>query len=202
MAFMAALSLLLAACGGTGSEPVDAETPDQAASTTAATDRSEDETDHSEDETDHSEDETDHSEHETDTHDEEETDHSEDELADGARTVDVVLTEFAFEPLGVEVKAGETVTFLISNEGAIDHEFRLSNPHRIEEHLAAGHDDHDDEGSHHSEDGDLYIQLAPGEKGELTVTFPEDTSLYTEIACLLPGHHEAGMIGRLEYVES
>ena len=40
------------------------------------------------------------------------------------------------------------------------------------------------------------------ETTELVVVFPEDTSLYTEIACLLPGHYEAGMKGDIEYSDS
>jgi len=31
------------------------------------------------------------------------------------------------------------------------------------------------------------------------VTFPEDTTLFTEVACLLPGHYEAGMAADIEY---
>jgi uncharacterized cupredoxin-like copper-binding protein len=124
------------------------------------------------------------------------------EEADGAadRTVDVIMDEFTFEPSVFEVSAGETVRFVVVNEGAIEHEFRASNAHRIEEHLASGHDDHDDdEEDHHEEDGDIVLVLQPGETGEVTVTFPEDTTIYTEIACLLPGHYEAGMKAPIDY---
>jgi uncharacterized cupredoxin-like copper-binding protein len=78
------------------------------------------------------------------------------------------------------------------NEGAIAHEFRLSNAHRVEEHLASGHEGHDESGGHHG-DADVVQQLEPGDEGEVTVTFPEDVSFFTEIACLIPGHYEAGM---------
>lgn len=118
---------------------------------------------------------------------------------DDERTIEIVMTDFAFDPEQLEVSAGETVRFVVFNEGAVDHEFRLSNSHRIEEHMASGHGDHDEEGGHHSEEGDVYIELEPGEQGELTFTFPEDTTLYTETACLLPGHYEAGMKGTISY---
>ena len=59
------------------------------------------------------------------------------------RMIQITMSEFAFEPTSIEVSAGETVTFMIENVGAIEHEFRLSNAHRIEEHIASGHADHD-----------------------------------------------------------
>ena len=108
------------------------------------------------------------------------------------------MTDFAFSPAVVNAVAGETVTFAVANDGAIVHEFRLSNAHRIEEHLASGHDHHDEDGGHHG-DADVVLQLEPGETGEVTVTFPEDVNLFTEVACLIPGHYEAGMKGVLQY---
>lgn len=127
-----------------------------------------------------------------------------DDSADSVRTIDIVMTDFAFEPETLEVNAGETVRFVVVNEGAVDHEFRLSNSHRIEEHLASDHDDHEEgeeEGGHHEEDGDVFVVLEPGQTGELTVTFPDDLTVYTETACLLPGHYEAGMKGVISYTD-
>lgn len=115
-------------------------------------------------------------------------------------TIDVSLSEFSFSPENFEVTAGTTVAFVVINEGVIEHEFRVSNEHRIEEHLAAGHEDHGaEEGSHHDEGGDYILLVQPGETAELVVTFPEDTTIYTEIACLLPGHYEAGMKAPISY---
>jgi len=132
----------------------------------------------------------------------EDDDHSEgDDHADVDRTVEIVMTDFAFEPEQLEVSSGETIRFVVINAGAVDHEFRLSNAHRIEEHLASGHEDHDHEEGHH-EGGDVFIVLEPDETGELVVTFPEDTTVYTETACLLPGHYEAGMKGTINYTDS
>lgn len=124
------------------------------------------------------------------------------EESDSERTIDIVMTDYTFEPEQIEVSAGETVTFLVVNDGAVDHEFRLSNAHRIEEHLASGHGDHDEEGGHHEEDGDVFVVLEPGQTDELTVTFPQDTTVYTEAACLLPGHYEAGMKGAISYTDA
>jgi uncharacterized cupredoxin-like copper-binding protein len=149
----------------------------------------------------------DHAEDETHAEDE---DHAEDETpeaADADRVIQVSMSEFAFDP-AIEVTAGETITFMVINAGVVEHEFRLSNAHRIEEHIAAGHEDHDeggdmdddmDEGGSHEENADIMIMVAAGETGEVTVTFPTDTTLYTQVACLIPGHYEAGMHAELSY---
>lgn len=141
--------------------------------------------------------------HEDEAHEEEEphedvADHTEehedgdhDEAAEADRVVEVVLTEFAIEMSDTRFSAGETVLFEVVNEGAIEHEFRLSNAHRIEEHLEGGHEDHDATG-HHG-DGDVFVHLLAGEDGHLLVTFSDDTEFFTEAACLLPGHYEAEM---------
>ena len=135
---------------------------------------------------------TGHADHSTDMGDTSDT-----SLGDADRVVTIVMTDLAFAPDHLEVSAGETIRFAVSNEGALVHEFRLSNAHRIEEHLASGHEDHGDDGHH--EDGDVVLELEAGETGEMTVTFSDDETLFTEIACLIPGHYEAGMKAPLAY---
>ena len=145
------------------------------------------------------------------THDDAEAAHEEDEAAhdeeavDADRVIEVSMTELSFAPDALTVAAGETIQFVVTNVGQIEHEFRLSNEHRIEEHMASGHADHDgdgeesaEEGGHHG-DTDIVLLLEAGETGEVTVTFPEDSTLFTEIACLIPGHYEAGMKAPLDY---
>jgi uncharacterized cupredoxin-like copper-binding protein len=137
-------------------------------------------------------------------HDAAETAHDDDEpvaAGDADRVIAVEMTELEFSPVEYEVFAGETIRFEVTNEGLIEHEFRLSNTHRIEEHIAAGHADHDAEGGHH-EDIDIVLLVQSGESGDVTFTFPEDTTLFNEIACLLPGHYEAGMKGSIIYASA
>lgn len=194
--------MVAAACGtssGTGdTEPV--VPPSTEATTTSLTEAPQDETTTTSTEVVH-EDET--SEETAAVDDHMEDDHME-EAEDGGvampsdRTVEVSMTEMAFSPESVEVTAGETITFVVSNDGVTLHEFRLSNAHRIEEHLASGHEDHDEDGDHHG-DVDVVLELEAGERGEVTVTFPEDDTLFTEVACLIPGHYEAGMKGHVIY---
>jgi uncharacterized cupredoxin-like copper-binding protein len=116
------------------------------------------------------------------------------------RIVEVTMSEFAFDPGSLDVAAGETITFVVTNAGVVEHEFRLSNEHRIEEHKASGHAGHSEQGEDgQNEDEDVVLLLPAGESGEITVTFPDDTTVFTQIACLIPGHHEAGMGGAIEY---
>lgn len=104
----------------------------------------------------------------------------------GARTVEVVMNEFSFDPGTTEVVAGETVRFVFTNEGAIEHEAMLGDAHMQEEFQGA-HDDHG--GGHH---GDVHAVTVPaGGTGELVVTFDDPGTQY--FGCHLPGHYEAGM---------
>jgi uncharacterized cupredoxin-like copper-binding protein len=54
------------------------------------------------------------------------------------------LTEFAIAANSFEFTPGETVEFIITNSGVVEHEFRLSNEGRVDEHIAGGHADHGD----------------------------------------------------------
>jgi uncharacterized cupredoxin-like copper-binding protein len=130
------------------------------------------------------------------------TDHS--ATGDSDRTIEILMTEFAFDVDPLVVAAGETIEFVVTNAGVVPHEFRLSNAHRIEEHMASGHEGHggsDDEATEvgHHEDGDVVLMLEAGETSSIVATFPEDTTMLTEVACLLPGHYEAGMHSAVAY---
>jgi uncharacterized cupredoxin-like copper-binding protein len=216
-ALLGALALILAACGGTDSSRAVPQIDDGAAP--AAPVAAADDEDHADDEAPHEddadrmddeaphEDDADHADDEAPHEDE--ADHVDDDagqsdeyvpVADGepSSEFDVVLGDIFFESTAVMVEAGQTVRFNLANEGVIDHEFRLSNPHRIDEHIAAGHEDHGDTG-HHEENPDIVVTLTPGETRSIDVTFPADTALFTEIACLIPGHYEAGMKAPITY---
>ncbi len=197
---MIAALVLVAACAA--EDPVaqtaaPAPTATQTTAPTPATTEAAapDEADHEED---HEDEEAHEDEHGEEANHEEAEDHDDDDAAADGRMIQVTMTEFAFEPSTIEISAGEPVTFMIENAGLIEHEFRLSNAHRIEEHIAAGHADHGEEGEgHHDAGGDVIVLVAAGESEHLTFVFPEDVTLYTHVACLLPGHYEAGMVSDL-----
>lgn len=114
------------------------------------------------------------------------TDTEDDAPADGARTVEVEMDEFSFEPSSIEVSAGETVRFMFTNVGAIEHEAMLGDAHMQEEFQGA-HDDH--AGGHHGAVD--AVTVSAGATGEMVVTFDEAGAQY--FGCHLPGHYEAGM---------
>ena len=103
------------------------------------------------------------------------------------------MAEFAFNPTGVAVSKGETVLFEVTNDGVIEHEFRLTTEHAAMEHMAAGHQGHGDEAvAGEPGHGEVILLVAPGETGTITVTFDHDAD-FDLMACMLPGHYEAGM---------
>lgn len=113
-----------------------------------------------------------------------------DEGAVADRTIEVVMTEFAFDPGPIDVAAGETVEFVVHNEGLIQHEFRVTTLEAIEHHVAEGHADHSDG----MEPGVMLVD--PGQSGSMLVTFHE-AGEFDMIACLIPAHYEAGMATEL-----
>lgn len=128
---------------------------------------------------------------------------------DSPRTVEVDAQEFAFDPESIDITPGETVEFVITNSGAVTHEFVVTNQGEIDEHLEAGHEDHD-EGEMSEEDmadmdgmameGMIEVEVEPGETETLTVTF-DDTDHQARFVCLIEGHYEAGMTGDFSFDE-
>jgi|SRR5215207_365063 len=103
-----------------------------------------------------------------------------------ATRIDVKLTDnLRIEPASMSVPAGVPVTFVVTNTGAIDHEFFLGDGDAQSDHeeeMAMGGMTHDEpEG----------IGLRPGETKELTYTFAE--AGMTLAGCHVPGHYDAGM---------
>ena len=113
-----------------------------------------------------------------------------DEAANSDRTIEVVMTEYAFEPGTFSVEAGETVTFVVRNDGEDEHEFRLTTVEFADHHITEEHSDH-----HDDEPGVLLVD--PGQVGSMTMTF-HTTGEYDVVACLLPDHYELGMVAPLE----
>lgn len=108
--------------------------------------------------------------------------------------VKVVMSDaMRFAPDPITVKAGEEVTFLVTNEGAITHEFFVGTEAEQVDHaaeMAAG-------GMSHGHDNALSLQA--GETGSLTMTFADAGPLL--IGCHEPGHYDAGMKATLTVVD-
>ncbi|MEZ1316970.1 cupredoxin family protein [Pseudomonas fluorescens] len=133
--------------------------------------------------------------------------------AKATRSVEVVMGDMTFTPRAIDIKAGETVRFVLVNKGQLLHEFNLGD--------AAMHARHQQEmlkmqqsgmltptgmkemdhgamsGMGHAmkHDDPNSVLVEPGKTAELTWTFTQATSL--EFACNIPGHYQAGMVGKL-----
>lgn len=113
-----------------------------------------------------------------------------------SRSINVVMKEtdsgdMLFEPAQVKVRNGETIRFVIQNQGELEHEFVLDDHAGVMEHKAAMEKfpemEHDDPNS---------LRLEPGNGGEVIWQFTNSGDF--EFACLIPGHYDAGMKGTLK----
>jgi uncharacterized cupredoxin-like copper-binding protein len=114
------------------------------------------------------------------------------DAGEATRTVDVTtLDTLTFEPSQLNVAAGETVTFRVTNDGQAVHEFILGDAAMQQEH--ADGMAQMGEGMVHDQANSLTLQ--PGETKQLTWRFGETGVL--EYACHQPGHYAAGMRGQI-----
>ncbi|WP_300297441.1 cupredoxin family protein [Ferrovibrio sp.] len=108
-----------------------------------------------------------------------------------ARTVNVVMTdEMRFTPGTVTVKRGETIRFIVKNDGQLRHEMTLGTMDELTEHakVMEQHPDmeHDDPNA---------VTVEPGETKTILWKFTKAGSF--DYGCLVPGHMPAGMKGRI-----
>jgi uncharacterized cupredoxin-like copper-binding protein len=112
---------------------------------------------------------------------------------EAGRTIEIAsLDSMSFEPARVNVSAGETVTFAVTNTGKTVHEFTLGNAAMQQEHAQAMA--HIPAGMTHEFSNAITLQ--PGETKRLTWRFGHAASL--EFACHQPGHYQAGMRGHIK----
>lgn len=111
-----------------------------------------------------------------------------------ARVVNVTMREadgkMMFIPERVEVKRGEQIRFILTNNGELEHEFVLAtteeNVKHAEEMKKNPEMEHDDPNAK---------RVASKKRSEIVWRFTK--SGIFEYGCLIPGHREAGMIGTI-----
>ena len=95
-----------------------------------------------------------------------------------------------FSPEKVEVKQGETVKFVLKNDGKTMHEMVIGSKKVLDEHAALmmkyPNMEHDEPYMTH---------VAPGKTGEIIWTFNRPGDF--DFACLIAGHYQAGMRGKI-----
>ena len=110
------------------------------------------------------------------------------------RTVQVTMHDsdghMMFDPSSLDVKRGEQIKFVINNTGVLTHEFVLANTQDNLKHaeLMQKYPDmeHDDPNAK---------TIAANGRAEILWHFSKAGTF--EFACLIPGHREAGMIGKI-----
>ena len=111
-----------------------------------------------------------------------------------SRTVKVKMLEegkkMFFEPAVIEVRQGEQIRFVLENDGTEDHEFMLASIADNRKHAEVMKKNPDME-----HDDPNAKRLSPFNNGELLWRFTKKGEF--EFACLIPGHLEAGMHGKV-----
>ena len=103
--------------------------------------------------------------------------------------------DMRFTPARITVRQGETVRFELRNRGQLLHEFVLGTAKEIAEHAELMRQIATGKAVAHNHGGGAALSVAPDQMGELVVTFAQAGNI--EIACLVPGHFEAGMRGNV-----
>jgi len=110
--------------------------------------------------------------------------------SDVTRTVRIDAGDATFNVKQIQVKAGETIKFVITSKSSIPHEF-----------VIASHDEHLEHRKMMQEmagmtmdDEPNAVTIDPGQFKELIWKFGKDKDV--EFACDIPGHAEQGMAGK------
>ncbi len=112
-----------------------------------------------------------------------------------SRIIEVTMEEpdgkMLYVPDQVEIRKGETIKFVIRNNGELDHEFVLATTQENLKHAEAmklnPEMEHDDPNAK---------RVAPKQTSEILWKFTKPGRF--EFACLIPGHRDAGMFGVAE----
>ena len=107
------------------------------------------------------------------------------------RTVVIEMSDtMRFRPAQLTVKQGETVRFVVANKGKLLHEMVLGTEAELQKHAELMRKFPD------MEHEDPYmVHVKPGGRGGFAWTFTRAGTF--SFACLIPGHFEAGMKGRI-----
>lgn len=135
--------------------------------------------------------------------------------SEASRTITVEMYDNYYDPEEINVEPGETVRFVVKNEGSLVHEFNIGTPsmhegHQKEMMMMVEHGviqggklnqnmmnmdmgngktmKHDDPNS---------VLLEPGQSKEVVWKFTEKGDI--EFACNVPGHYQAGMYGDVNF---
>ncbi len=109
------------------------------------------------------------------------------------RSIEIATSDaMRFSPNVVRIKRGETIRFRVVNSGQMKHEMVLGTLAELKKHAALMRKfpemEHDDPNA---------VSIEPGQTGELVWRFTKAGDFDFDFACLVPGHFEAGMRGKI-----
>lgn len=109
-----------------------------------------------------------------------------------SRTIVIKMTDkMKFHPEKIDVQYGETIRFEVKNEGKLMHEMVIGTKPVLDKHaelmLKNPNMEHDEAYMSH---------VGPNKTGEIIWKFNRKGSF--DFACLMLGHYQAGMIGKIE----
>lgn len=107
------------------------------------------------------------------------------------RTIEVRMSDdMRFTPGRIDVRQGETVRFVVRNDGRAMHEFVIGTREENDAHAAMmmkfPEMEHDEPYMAH---------VAPGKSADIVWTFNRAGEF--DFACLIAGHYQAGMVGTI-----
>ena len=110
------------------------------------------------------------------------------------RTIRFTMSDkMRFDPSHIAVKQGETVRFIVRNNGKLMHEMVFGTPQELREHAELMKKFPDME-----HDEPYMAHVAPGKTEEIIWQFTKAGEF--DFACLIAGHFDAGMMGRVKVV--
>ncbi|MEF7612346.1 cupredoxin family protein [Aquincola sp. MAHUQ-54] len=111
--------------------------------------------------------------------------------ARATRTIRVDMSDaMRFTPAELTVKRGETVKLVATNKGQVLHEMVLGTSVELQKHAELMKKF---PGMEHDEPHMAHVK--PGTSGEIVWQFTKAGEF--QFACLIPGHFEAGMVGKV-----
>jgi uncharacterized cupredoxin-like copper-binding protein len=109
-----------------------------------------------------------------------------------SRNISIDMSDaMRFAPAQITVKQGETIRFRVKNSGKTMHEMVLGTMQDLKAHAETMRKD---AGMHHHGAANI-VHVAPGKTAALVWQFTNAGEFH--YGCLVPGHFEAGMVGRV-----
>ncbi|GAA4015959.1 cupredoxin family protein [Actimicrobium antarcticum] len=113
------------------------------------------------------------------------------EPAKASRTVTIDMNDMMrFGPSAITVRQGETIRFVVRNKGKMLHEMVIGTLDELKVH---GELMKKFPGMEH--DAPYMAHVKPGKKEDIVWQFDQPGEFH--YACLMPGHFEAGMVGKI-----